>query len=73
MNEKNNFRIFFHFLVWEFRNRMGRREHSFISTLKPQIFIPPKFEGMGGNEIKFNEYFTKTPKIPLYIQPFILK
>ena len=34
---------------------MGRREHSFLSTLKPQIFIPPKFEGMGGNEIKFNE------------------
>ena len=53
---------------------MGRREHSFFSIpLKPQIFIPPKFGGMGGNEIRFNELLTKTPKIPLYIQPFILK
>ena len=25
------------------------------------------------NGIKFNEFFTKTPKIPLYIQLFILK
>jgi len=27
----------------------------------------------GGNGIKFNDFFTKTPKIPLYIQFFILK
>ena len=53
---------------------MGRREHLFLSIpLKSQIFIPQKFGGMGANEIKFNEFFTKTPKIPLYIQPFILK
>ena len=47
---------------------------SFLSiSLKPQIFIPPKLEGIRGNEIRFNEFFTKTPKIPLYIQFFILK
>ena len=28
---------------------------------------------MRGNRIRFNDFFTKTPKIPLYIQPFILK
>ena len=44
-------------------NGMGMREHSF----------PPKLGGMGGNEIRFNDFFTKTPKIPLYIQLFILK
>ena len=50
---------------------MGRREHALLFIpLKPQIFIPPK---IGGNGIKFNEFFTKTPKIPLYIQLFILK
>ena len=53
---------------------MSRREHSFLSILlKLQIFIPPKLGEMRGNEIKFNDFFTKTPKIPLYIQPFILK
>ena len=53
---------------------MDRREHSFLSIpLKPQIFIPPKLGGIGGNEIKFNDFFIKTPKIPQYIQPFILK
>ena len=53
---------------------MDRREHSFLSIpLKPQIFIPPKLGGMGGNGIRFNDFFTKTPKISLYIQPFILK
>ena len=53
---------------------MCRMEYSFLSIpLKPQIFIPPEIGGMGGNKIKFNEFFTKTLKIPLYIQPFILK
>ena len=55
-------------------NGIGKRKHSFFSIpLKSQIFIPPKLGRMGGNEIRFNEFFTKTPKIPLYIQPFILK
>ena len=50
---------------------MGRKKHSFLSiSLKPQIFILPK---LGGNEIRFNEFLAKTSKIPLYIQPFILK
>ena len=53
---------------------MGRREHSFLSIpLKPQFFIPPTLGGIGGNEIRFNEFFTKTPKLPLDIQLFILK
>ena len=51
-------------------NRIGRREHAFpFIPLKFQIFILSKLEGMGGQEIRFNEFFTKTPKIPLYIQP----
>ena len=55
-------------------NGMDRREHSFLSIpLKSQIFIPSKLGGMEGNEIRFNDFFTKTPKIPLYIQSFILK
>ena len=53
---------------------MGMREHSFLSILlKFQIFILPKLRGMRGNRIRFNEFFTKTSKIPPYIQPFILK
>ena len=35
--------------------------------------FPLKLGGIRGNEIIFNDFFTKTPKIPLYIQPFILK
>ena len=55
-------------------NDMGRKEHSFLSIpLKPQILFPLKLGGMGGNQIRFNNFFTKTPKIPLYIQSFILK
>ena len=56
---------------------MGRREHSFLSIpLKPQICIPPlppKLGGIEGNGIRFNDFLTKIPKIPIYIQPFILK
>ena len=53
---------------------MGRKEHSLLSIpLKPQIFIPPKLEGIGGNKIRFDNFFTKTSKIFLYIQLFILK
>ena len=32
-----------------------------------------KLGGMRRHEIKFNEFFTKNPKILLYIQSFILK
>ena len=55
-------------------NGMGRKEHSFLSIpLKPQIFTPLKLGEIWGNEIRFNDFFIKTPKILLYIQPFILK
>ena len=47
---------------------MGGREHSFLSiSLKFQILFLQKLGGMGGNEIKFNEFFTKTLIILLYI------
>ena len=50
------------------RNEMNMIKHSFLLIhLKSQIFTPLKLGGMGKNEIRFNEYFTKTPKIPLYI------
>ena len=53
---------------------MSKREQSFFSIpLKPQIFILPKIGRDKGNEIRFNKFFTKTPKISIYIQPFILK
>ena len=42
---------------------MGRKEHSFSLKLWEMV----------GNEIRFNEFFTKTLQIPLYIQSFILK
>ena len=49
---------------------MGRREYLFLSiSLKSQIFIHSKLGGMGENEIRFNKFFIKTPKIDLYIQP----
>ena len=55
-------------------NEMNRREHSFLFIpLKYQIFISLKLGGMGKNEIRFNKFFIKAPKIPLYIQLFILK
>ena len=45
-----------------------------LYSLKTSSFhSPPKLGGMGKNEIRFNDFFTKTPKIPLYIQSFILK
>ena len=55
-------------------NEIDKREHSFLSIpLISKIFILKKLGGIGGNEIRFNDFFTKTPKIPLYIQSFILK
>ena len=55
-------------------NKIGKREHSFLSIpLKPQIFILLKLGEIKGNEIRFNEFLLKLPKILLYIQSFILK
>ena len=39
-------------------NSMGRKEYSLFSILlKSQIFILPKFGGMRGNSIRFNDFF----------------
>ena len=55
-------------------NRIGRREHLFLSILlKPQIFIPLEIGRREGMKLDLMNFLTKTPKIPLYIQPFILK
>ena len=49
-------------------SEIDKREHLFLSIpLKSQIFITPKLGVIGGNEIKFNDFFTKTLKILLYI------
>ena len=53
---------------------MGRREYSFLFIPSNFKFsFPPKLGGIGGNGLTFNEIFIETTKIPLYIQPFILK
>ena len=55
-------------------NRIGRREHLFLSILlKSQIFIPLEIGRREGMKLDLMNFLTKTPKIPLYIQPFILK
>ena len=47
---------------------MDMREHSFSSIFsKPIFFFTPNLGGIKGNEIKFNEIFTKNPKIALDI------
>ena len=46
-------------------NGMDKKKHFFLSIyLKSQIFILSKLRRMGGNEIKFNDFFTKISKIP---------
>ena len=53
---------------------MRRKKHSFHSILlKPQIFIPLEIGRREGMKLDLMNFLTKTPKIPLYIQPFILK
>ena len=41
-----------------------------LYSFKISNFHSPRIRGNG---IRFNDFFTKTPKIPLYIQLFILK
>ena len=41
-----------------------------LYSLKILIFILLKFKE---NEIRFNKFFTKSPNIALYIQPFYFK
>ena len=57
-------KYFFILLFESFNGGNGK----FIS-LKSQIFIHSKLGGMRENEIRFNKFFIKTPKIDLYIQP----
>ena len=52
---------------------VGGNTHSSLFPENLKFSFPLKLEGMRGNEIRFNEFFTKTPKIPSHIQPFILK
>ena len=55
-------------------NGMSRMKYLFLSiSPKPQIFIPPKLDGIGENEIRFNKIFTKNSQNTLYNQLFILK
>ena len=51
----------------------GENTHSSLFPENLKFSFPPKLGEMRGNEIRFNKFFTKTPKILLYIQPFILK
>ena len=39
----------------------------FYSLKISNFHSPQKLRGIEGNEIIFKEFFTKTPKIPLYI------
>ena len=52
---------------------VGGNTHSSLFPENLKFSFPPKFGRMRGNEIRFNDFFTKTPKIPLYIQPFYFK
>jgi hypothetical protein len=54
-----------HSLIWEFKGREWNEILIPPYSLQTPIFISPKLEGIGGNEILFNEIFTKTPKMPL--------
>ena len=47
--------------------------HSFLFSQKLNFSFPPKFEGIEGNKIKFDEILTETSKISRYNQSFILK
>ena len=61
----------FHPLVWEFQGRLIPLYSLKSQNLKSSF--PPKLGGIRENEIKFNKFFIKNSKIPLCIQPFILK
>ena len=52
---------------------IGENTHSSLFPENLKFLFPLKLEGMRGNKIRFNDFFTKTLKIPLYIQQFILK
>ena len=61
-------------LILLFGSLSGREWNRYERTHIPLYYlIPLKLGGMGWNKIRFNEFFTKTLKIPLYIQLFVLK
>ena len=76
-----NERIFLEYssllLVWEFKweriEWVGGNTHYSLFPKNLKFSFPMKLRGMWGNEVRFNDFFTKTPKMLLYIQPFILK
>ena len=41
--------------------------HSSLFIQNSKFSFSPKFREIGGNGIRFNEFITKTPKIPFYI------
>ena len=54
-------------------NGMDKREHLFLSISLTSNFHSLEIGRNEKNEIRFSKFLTKTPKIPLYIQPFVLK
>ena len=67
-------------LILLFRSLSRREWNEWEGTLIPLYSLktsnfhsPLKLGRMGGNKIRFNDFFAKTPKIPMYIQLFILK
>jgi hypothetical protein len=39
--------------------------HSSLFPPNPKFSFPQKLRGIGGNRFKFNDFFTKRPKMPL--------
>ena len=58
-------------LIWEFKWKgiewVGRNTHSSLFPENLKFSFSPKLGGMGGNEIRFNDFFLlKLPKYPRY-------
>ena len=47
------------------RNGMEWNTHFSLFPLNPKFLFPPKLGGIGGNRFKFNDFFTKRPKLLL--------
>jgi hypothetical protein len=46
-------------------NGMEWNTHSSLFPQNPKFSFLPKLGGIGGNGFKFNDFFTKRPKMPL--------
>ena len=75
MYKENNFRIFFYFYLFESlsERKQNGQEETFISLYSFKTSNFYSFEIGRRSKIRLNKFFTKTLKIPLYIQFFILK